>query len=245
MADVPGRELASRDVVARAIFAEIAAGHHVYLDTRGLIANGFASRFPTIAAACHAHGIDPDREPIPVRPAEHYHMGGIDVDADGRASIEGLWACGEVARTGLHGANRLASNSLLEAMVCARAVAGSVGAAPVRVGRAAPLPRLPAAPDPASVRSLVSATVGVLRERASLVDGIEALLPLARGSSAAADPALVALMIAVAALDRRESRGGHTRTDWPEADPWQARSRRLTLADALAMADYATARVAA
>ena len=211
-----------------------------------MIENGFATRFPTIAAACHAHGIDPDREPIPVRPAEHYHMGGIDVDADGRASVEGLWACGEVARTGLHGANRLASNSLLEAMVCARTVAASVAAAPVRAVRAVAVPRLPAAPDPASIRALVSSTVGVLRDRAGLVDGIEALAAVWRAERAPPPtPPSIALMIAVAALDRRESRGGHTRTDWPEADPWQARSRRLTLADALAMADYATARVAA
>ena len=85
----------------------------------------------------------------------------------------------------------------------------------------------------------------MLRDRATLLAGIETLLPLARGMGPASDPALVALLIAVAALDRRESRGGHYRTDWPEADPWQARSRKLTLADALAMADYATARVAA
>ena len=246
MADVPGHELAPRDVVARAIFAEIAAGHRVYLDAGGLIAEGFATRFPTIAAACRAQDIDPDRVPIPVRPTEHYHMGGVEVDADGRTSVEGLWACGEVARTGLHGANRLASNSLLEAMVCGRTVAASVASTDARIVRAAPVPRLPAAmPDPTTIRDLVSAHLGVLRDRAGLLAGIEALLPLARGTSAAADPALVALMIAVAALDRRESRGGHYRTDWPEADPWQARSRRLTLADALAMADYATTRIAA
>ncbi|VVB44127.1 L-aspartate oxidase [Beijerinckiaceae bacterium RH AL1] len=245
MADVQGQELAPRDVVARAIFAEIAAGHTVSLDARGLVAGGFATRFPTIAAACHAHGIDPDREPIPVRPAEHYHMGGVDVDAEGRASIEGLWAAGEVARTGLHGANRLASNSLLEAMVCGRTVAASVAATPAREVRAAPVPRVPVAADPTAIRDLVSASLGVLRDRATLLAGIETLLPLARGTSAASDPALVALMIAVAALDRRESRGGHYRTDWPETDPWQARSRRLTLADALRMADYATTRVAA
>ena len=155
MADVPGYELAPRDIVARAIFAEIAAGHSVFLDTRGLIAGGFASRFPTIAAACHAHGIDPDREPIPVRPAEHYHMGGVDVDAEGRSSVEGLWACGEVARTGLHGANRLASNSLLEAMVCGRTVAASVAATPARPVRAAQVPRVPVAADPAAIRDLV------------------------------------------------------------------------------------------
>ena len=245
MADVPGQELAPRDVVARAIFAEIAAGHQAYLDTRGLIADGFASRFPTIATACHAHGIDPDREPIPVRPAEHYHMGGVEVDAEGRASLDGLWACGEVARTGLHGANRLASNSLLEAMVCGRTVAASVGATPARHVRVARVPPMPEAPDPALVRGLVSASLGVLRERASLLSAIEALLPPARGDGQASDPALVALMIAVAALDRRESRGGHYRTDWPETDAWQARTRRLTLADALRMADYATARAAA
>ncbi|MCX8255730.1 MAG: L-aspartate oxidase, partial [Beijerinckiaceae bacterium] len=99
--------------------------------------------------------------------------------------------------------------------------------------------------DPTAIRDLVSASLGVLRDRATLLAGIETLLPLARGTSAASDPALVALMIAVAALDRRESRGGHYRTDWPETDPWQARSRRLTLADALRMADYATTRVAA
>ena len=245
MADVPGRELAPRDVVARAIWAEQQAGHHTYLDTRGLIATGFATRFPTIAAACRAHGIDPDREPIPVRTAEHYHMGGVAVDAAGRSSVEGLWACGEVARTGLHGANRLASNSLLEAMVCARSVAASVASVAPRRARSLATPALPRAPDPAPLRKIVSDTVGVLRARDHLLTGIEALLPLARGVSAASDPALVALMIAVAALDRRESRGGHSRIDWDEIDPWQARSRRLTLADALHMAEHATTRVAA
>ena len=245
MRDVPGQELAPRDVVARAIWAEHQAGHQVYLETRGLIAAGFATRFPTISAACHAHGIDPDREPIPVRTVEHYHMGGITVDEHGRSSVEGLWACGEAARTGLHGANRLASNSLLEAMVCARTVAADVAARPARRGRAVVVPVLPAAPDPRPLRAIVSATIGVLRDRAGLIAGIEALLPLARDGGPHSDPALVALMIAVAALDRRESRGGHFRIDWEETDPWQARSRALTLADAMHMADYATTRVAA
>ena len=245
MADVPGRELAPRDVVARAIWAEHQAGHQVYLDTRDLIPGGFATRFPTITAACHAHGIDPDREPIPVRTVEHYHMGGIVVDASGRSTLPGLWACGEVARTGLHGANRLASNSLLEAMVCARGVAASLAAAPAQhVGRIV-APPLPAKPDPAPLRALISATVGVLRDRACLLAGIERLLPIARGDGPQSDPALVALMIAVAALDRRESRGGHYRTDWNEPDPWQAKSRALTMSDALRMAEHATTRVPA
>ena len=131
-------------------------------------------------------------------------------------------------------------------MVCGRTVAASVAASEPRIVRAAPVPRiLAAAPNPAPIRDLVSAHLGVLRDRGGLLTGIEALLPLARGNGTSADPALVALMIAVAALDRRESRGGHYRTDWPEADPWQARSRKLTLADALAMAYYATTRGAA
>lgn len=245
MADVPGRELAARDVVARAIWAETQDGHNVYLDTRRLIAAGFATRFPTIAAACHAHGIDPDREPIPVRTVEHYHMGGIVVDAAGRSSVDGLWACGEVARTGLHGANRLASNSLLEAMVCARWVAESVTATPAKLLRRTQIAALPAAPSPLPLRQPVSDAVGVLRDRPNLLAGIEAWLLLASADSAESDPALVALMIAVAALDRRESRGGHFRTDWPETDPWQAQSRPLTMSKALRMAEYATARVAA
>ena len=239
MADVPGRELAPRDVVARAIWAEHQGGHQVYLETRGLIPEGFATRFPTIAAACHAHGIDPDREPIPVRTVEHYHMGGVLVDAAGRSTIPGLWACGEVARSGLHGANRLASNSLLEAMVCARAVAADVAAAPRGATTNATVIELPATPDAGPLRATVSAAAGVLRDRAGLLAGIEALLPLARGDGPQADPALVALMIAVSSLDRRESRGGHFRSDWPEADPWQAKSWSLTMRDALRMAEYA------
>ena len=246
MIDVPGRELAPRDVVARAIFAEIEAGHHVYLDTRGLIADGFASRFPTIAAACHAHGIDPDREPIPVRPAEHYHMGG---GRRGRGRPARAWrACGPAARSRAPACTAPTGSPRTR---CSRRWFAGAPSPPAsrprrrRGVRAVPVPHLPAAPDPASIRPCVSASIGVLRDRAGLCAGLEALLPLARGTSDASDPALVALMITVAALDRRESRGGHTRTDWPEADPWQARSRKLTLADALRMADYATARVAA
>lgn len=245
MLDVPGRELAPRDVVARAIWAEHCSGHQVYLDTRGLIAGGFASRFPTITAACHAHGIDPDREPIPVRTAEHYHMGGIAVDASGRSSVPGLWACGEAARTGLHGANRLASNSLVEAMVCGRMTAADVAASSAAVVPNFPAPSMPVKADPAPLRATVSASIGVVRDRASLLSAIEAWLPLANGTGPQSDPALVATMLAVAALDRRESRGGHHRIDWPERDPWQAKSRHLTAADALRMAEHATARVAA
>ena len=109
IAELPGAELAPRDVVARAIWRLRQSGGRAFLDARAAIGERFATRFPAIAAACHAAGIDPAREPIPVRPAQHYHMGGIAVDAEGRSSVAGLWACGEAASTGLHGANRLAS----------------------------------------------------------------------------------------------------------------------------------------
>ena len=128
----PELELAARDVVARRVFAGRAAGERVFLDARAL-GERLPERFPTVFAACMAHGIDPRREPIPVVAAAHYHMGGVAIDLEGRTSVPGLYACGEVAATGVHGANRLASNSLLESVVyperIARDVKANVGAA--------------------------------------------------------------------------------------------------------------------
>ena len=117
-------ELGPRDVVARAVYREVMSGRGAFLDCRPL-GKTLVEHFPTVVAAARAAGIDPSREPIPVAPAAHYHMGGILTDASGRSTIDGLWACGEVASTGAHGANRLASNSLLEAVVFgARAATG-------------------------------------------------------------------------------------------------------------------------
>jgi L-aspartate oxidase len=220
-------ELEPRDVVSRAVAAHIAAGHRVFLDARTALGADFAARFPGIAARCRAAGIDPARQPIPVRPAVHYHMGGIAVDAEGRSTVEGLWACGEAASTGLHGANRLASNSLLEAVVMASAVADSIaGIEPAPL----PAPRpvaLPAEPNARSLRGLVSEALGVVRDRAGLERAVALLQQLAFKGSGAADPALVALMIATAALARKESRGGHWRADFPKTS--QAWARRLVL----------------
>ncbi len=216
-------ELEPRDIVSRAVAAHIAAGRRVFLDARPALGAAFAKHFPGITARCRAAGIDPVRQPIPVRPAVHYHMGGIAVDAEGRSTIEGLWACGEVAASGLHGANRLASNSLLEAVVMASAVADSiVGTEPARL----PAPRpaaLPAAPDVRALRDPISEGLGVVRDRAGLERAVDLLQPLAFKGGAAADPALVALMIATAALAREESRGGHWRADFPQASPAWAR----------------------
>ncbi|RWD26492.1 MAG: L-aspartate oxidase [Mesorhizobium sp.] len=231
LAATPGAEFASRDVVARAIANQLAAGHRVYLDARRCLGQKFAKRFPGIDAACKQAGIDPAMEPIPVRPAAHYHMGGVAVDAEGRSSVGGLWACGEVACTGLHGANRLASNSLSEAVATAAWVAASVA------GTSAgwQWPRLPAVfplrPDPSPVRQLVSNELGIFRNGKALREAISTLLPIAVGETAAADPAQVALLIAIAALRREESRGSHYRSDFPGREAAAVPSR-LTLCTA-------------
>ncbi len=236
LADEPGAELAPRDAVARAVWRRLAAGHQVFLDARRKPGARFAERFPAIAAACRTAGLDPATQLIPIRPAVHYHMGGIAVDLAGRSSVPGLWACGETACTGLHGANRLASNSLIEAVVCAGWVAESVaGAAPCTEQRKhTPEVSLPPAPDPAAVGNILSRGVGVLRDEPSLRSTIQALLPLACGGGPAADPALIGLTIAVAAWQRRESRGAHWRTDFPSRG--MARRSTLQAADALATA---------
>jgi L-aspartate oxidase len=217
MTGTPGAELAPRDVVARAVWAQIAAGRRVALDAREALGARFALAFPQVTAACRAAGLDPCATPIPIRPAAHYHMGGIAVDGRGRATVEGLWACGEVACTGLHGANRLASNSLLEAAVCGAAVAQDLAGRTPRLVRPDSRPEpIPPAPTAGLVRQILDSHAGVLRDQAGLAAAVEALTPIARGDGPNGDPALVALFIATAALARTESRGGHCRTDFPD-----------------------------
>jgi len=238
LAHLPGAELAPRDAVARGVWRHLAEGNRVFLDARKCLGAGFASRFPAIAAFCHEAGYDPATQAVPVRPAVHYHMGGIAVDADGRSSVPGLWACGEVASTGLHGANRLASNSLTEAVVCAQNVAESVAGTtvhPVRRVHASAAADLPPQPDPRSVRPVVSSAMGVLRNWESLSEAVQTLLPLSMGNDAASDPAAVALMMCMAALRRQESRGAHFRTDFPQRDI-EARRETLTLDETLVAA---------
>ena len=208
------------------------AGHQIFLDATGALGTKFTKRFPGIAAACRAAGIDPDIAPIPVRPAAHYHMGGIAVDGEGRSTLPGLWACGEAASTGLHGANRLASNSLLEAAVTGTIVAHSIGG--TEAGRAAPLAPVdtlqPA--DPTDVRKIMSRHAGVLRDAEGLTEAIDSLNTLIDSKGPAAEPAALALMMVVAMRRRSESRGGHARTDFPATDPGQAQRQTLTLAQA-------------
>jgi len=241
----PLAELAPRDIVSRAIFRERAAGRRTFLDAREALGARFETRFPTVHASCMAAGIDPARDLIPVAPAAHYHMGGIAVDARSRSSLPGLWAVGEVAATGLHGANRLASNSLLEAAVFGARAARDISGleAPSRAGR---LPAGLAREAPASldwnalgrVRRIMDDKVGVVRDATGLTEAISELDDL-RGRhvpGAAADAATAGFLVACAALARCESRGGHFRADYPTADVALARRSRSTLAQAEAFA---------
>ncbi|SEM83631.1 L-aspartate oxidase [Gemmobacter aquatilis] len=237
----PDAELAPRDVVARAIFAQTQAGLRPMLDTRACLGADILDRFPAVAGACLRAGIDPVRDAIPVAAAAHYHMGGVAVDHAGRASLPGLWVCGEAASTGLHGGNRLASNGLLEALVFARLAADSLAAAtPEQPGSPAAPVQIAFPPgsqrlDDAAVaqlRRVMTEHVGVLRDGPGLRHALAEMDAIAAGatpSEALTNMLTAARLIAGAALLRQESRGGHCRTDYPGTDPAQAQRSRLTL----------------
>jgi L-aspartate oxidase len=246
----PEAELAPRDIVARGVFAELAAGRGAFLDARTAIGAAFAARFPGVHDYCRDAGIDPARDLIPVAPAAHYHMGGVLTDANGRTSLEGLWAAGEVASTGAHGANRLASNSLLEAAVYAARIAEDIGGlAPATRTQTMPEPQrqatAPAAIAPERewvLRALMSSHVGVVRTGEGLTTALAEIARLEREWTRVPqlrNMATAALLVAAAALQRTESRGGHFRSDCPTSDPQQARRTFMTLDEARAIADRA------
>lgn len=218
MADYhPLAELAPRDEVARAIHAERAAGRGAFLDCRSAVGEAFPEHFPTVFGACQAHGIDPRITPVPIAPAAHYHMGGVVSDTWGRSSLPNLSVCGECSSTGAHGANRLASNSLLEAVVFAHRIAqrlrnsdastqnsgeSSAGVAEDLAGEATKKLRLAMAENCGVVRKFEG--LALLHE---LIGELQETHGRARTLTAAE-------LIMAAATARRESRGGHYRTDY-------------------------------
>ncbi len=228
----PDAELAPRDVVARAIFEQQQRGRTVGLDARSAIGARFPQAFPTVFRFCFDAGIDPRVQNIPVAPAAHYHMGGVAVDEWGRTTLENLWACGETSATGVHGANRLASNSLLEALVYGSRVATDVaGAAPWKPSGYVPpvRPRSVVAAHTGAaqaqaitdLRNVMYANVGLVRNAIGLREALARIAELeaVAGEEGPLRNLLVAgRLIAEAALARQESRGSHYRSDYPEAD---------------------------
>ncbi|WP_264211263.1 L-aspartate oxidase [Leisingera thetidis] len=244
LAEHPDAELAPRDIVARAIFAETQGGRRPMLDTRAALGAEVLTRFPTVAETCARAGIDPVRDPIPVAVAAHYHMGGVEADMQGRTSLARLWVCGEASSTGLHGANRLASNGLLEALVYARNAAQDMASLDSPAAAEEVHPGFPAGGQDLGtaalkdLRDTMTAHAGVRRTAKGLKQALTAIARLEAAQAADenfANMCATATLIAAAALQREESRGGHFRDDFPEADPAQARRTRITLDQALAI----------
>lgn len=226
----PMGDLAPRDVVAAAIHARLAATGDdcVFLDARRIAE--FGRRFPTVAAACAAAGVDPTRQPIPVVPGAHYSCGGVATDVYGRTDLPGLFAAGEVARTGLHGANRLASNSLLEGLVVGRRAGAAAADHATQVGSVRAQPpqdRRREVVDRAVLQQAMSAHASVLRDAAGLalladtLDRGRITEPRRRTSFEDAALTATARAVAAAAVTRTESRGSHHRGDFPDPDPTQ------------------------
>lgn len=219
----PDAELAPRDIVARGVAKAIAETGEAFLDAREAIGQTFRTRFPTVYAACQEAGLDPAIAPMPIAPAAHYHMGGVLTDTQGQSTRQGLWAVGEVASTGVHGANRLASNSLLEALVFGARIADALrdsGPHGEIIRTQTSAPRLPPAPAQSisALRHRMSDACGLLRDEAGLgilMDDIAQTTPKTIGD----DMALEAMTLVVqSARARHESRGAHQRTDFPETE---------------------------
>ena len=239
----PDAELAPRDFVARALFAHQEEGHRVFLDVRECLGEHIAERFPTVYQNCLAAGIDPAHELIPITPAAHYLMGGVAVDPKGRSTLPGLWACGEVSATGAHGANRLASNSLLEAIVFGSQAAKDIKACSSSIGSESDLPEddleiqptrivgnwldtSPKAPRQ-RLRQVMWEHAGLVRNAEGLAEALSAIeeieAELGSSSGTLVNLTAVARQLVVAADTRRETCGSHVRSDSIDADTHPAR----------------------
>lgn len=221
------KDLAPRDVVSRAIYTEMQMGRSVYLNATS-IGTKFPERFPKIFAQCVKHGIDPRVDFIPVTPAAHFIMGGVRTDLEGRTNVERLFACGEVACTGVHGANRLASNSLLEGAVFAQRVADTISVLPNLDHKDIVLPEfVRICTEPVQeedwkneIREIMWDHCGIVRNKERLQAGLVRIRQLYdkidRGFFECRNMLMTAQVILESALAREESRGGHYREDFPE-----------------------------
>lgn len=229
-------DLQSRDVVARAVHAARMDGRGAFLDARTAIGPVFKHEFPAVFAACMRAGLDPGETPIPVAAAAHYHMGGIAAGPDGRTTLPGLFAVGECAATGVHGANRLASNSLLEAAAFGRRTGRAAAAAPLVSGPVVPVRSSAdlSHADLQTLRATMSEEAGVMRSAAGLTRAL-AVLDRLDTRAPGAPPLVAARLIVEAALARRESRGGHYRTDFPAAAPEALHTRLRIRTPAMAV----------
>jgi L-aspartate oxidase len=257
----PAADLAPRDVVVAAMARRMAeapgrVGDHLWLDATVLGARTLERRFPTVLAACRTRGVDPVTEPIPVAPAAHYSCGGVETGLDGASSVPGLYVVGEAACTGMHGANRLASNSLVEALVTGRWAGRRLARSLPPATLAAPPPRAAhcvAARTRSETAALLSRGAGVLRDPGGLERLLDHLRTVPTSDAPARDVATieatnahtVSTLVAVAAAARRESRGCHRRADVPDPQPsWRAHLR-LALRHGALWLDRAPVRAAA
>ena len=234
----PAAELASRDLVARAVAQAVHQGG-AFLDARVITSVDIAVHFPVICETCRRVGLDPKKDLIPIAPAAHYHMGGIAADQYGKSSLQNLWVCGESAANGTHGANRLAGNSLGEALVFAARAAQNIEAGALEHKQKTYKnfqdqknhdPQIEA-----ELRQIMTEYVGVMRDEVNLKKAlalITALEAKAQTHTQMENMLITARFIAAAALLRRESRGAHHRKDHPSPDPAQAHRIFLTLAQA-------------
>lgn len=244
-------ELAPRDVVARAVWQHQLRGCQVLLDARAVFNSARGEHFPAAKAACLAQGIDPARVPVPVTCAAHFHMGGIAIDAEGKTDIPGLWAAGEVAFTGMHGANRLASNSLLEAVVIGCAAGRAIGGRrhvrrPIRLaGLRTPGPLEPRPAQWRELRALMWQAMGPARHAARLQEALARVRLMEQGLAPDEITIIQRLKLAQAmigaALRRRESRGAHWHQDFTQRDRALDGARALFASQAGETPEAATA----
>lgn len=218
----PDAELAPRDIVARGVAQAIADTGEAFLDTRAALGPRIKSRYPTVYTAAIEGGCNPLIHPIPIAPAAHYHMGGILTDSHGQTTLAGLFAVGEAASTGVHGANRLASNSLLEAIVFGGRAADHIPSQPEAAVMSAPdvsPPEHSIKPgELGSLRQQMSEKVGLLRDEQGLNQMSQLLSDLVTENEGERLAILVADLIVNAAIERQESRGAHQRSDYPDTD---------------------------